>query len=185
MSIFSNTHETAADAANDYIEAVLALVGDRDPVEILEELPAASRGVVRGATPEELTSPEAEGKWSMVEVLAHLADSELVWAYRLRMVLAEADPVLTGYDQDRWAKYLSYRERDCESVLEEIEFSRGRNLSLLKGLSEEELERSGRHSERGSETVRHMIRLYAGHDLVHRRQLERVRAVVVGSKRVQ
>lgn len=180
MSVFTNSYEGAAEEAGGYIEAVLDLVGDRNPVELLEELPTALEAIVAGVGGAELRRPEAEGKWSMSEVLAHLSDSELVWAYRLRMVLAEADPVLTGYDQDRWATYLRYRDRDPEAAVEEIRFFRGRNLELVKGLSDEERARSGRHSERGRESVEHMIRLYAGHDLVHRRQLERIRAVVVG-----
>ncbi len=180
MSIFSNKFDAAADEADAYIEAVLGLVGDRDPIEILEELPQAVADIVRGMTEHELGVPEAEGKWSGVELLAHLADSELVWGYRLRMVLAEAGPVLTGYDQDRWVKYLKYKDRDFAILLEELGFQRRGNLRLLKSLSSEELDRSGRHSERGSESVRHMVHLYAGHDLVHRKQLHRIRTAVLG-----
>ena len=178
MSIFSNSYENADEEAPDYVVAVLELVGDRDPVDILGELPDALEQLVEGVSEGALRLPEAEGKWSMLEVLAHLADSELVWAYRLRIALAEADPVLTGYDQDRWAEHLRYRSWDPKATREGIRFLRGRNLTLLSGLSEEELARSGRHTERGEESVRHMVRLYAGHDLVHRRQLERIRARV-------
>lgn len=175
MSIFTNSYDQAEEESPDYVQAVLALVGDQDPVQILSELPAALAVLTSGVPDDTLRAPEAEGKWSMLEVLAHLADSELVWAYRLRMVLAEADPVLTGYDQDRWAKYLHYQERSVETTLEEISFMRARNLDLLSHLAADELERTGRHSERGQESVGYMVRLYAGHDLVHRNQLERIR----------
>jgi len=184
MSIFTNASTGAADGAGDYIAAVLALVGDRDPVEILAELAPALAEVVAGVGAGDLRRAEAPGKWSMIEVLAHLADAELVWSYRLRLVLAEADPVLTGYDQDRWVEYLHYKEREVASVLEDIEFLRARNLRLIRSLGEEELERAGRHCERGRETVRHMLRLNAGHDLVHRSQLQRIRAAVVENGRV-
>ena len=179
MSVFTNAYEGAEAEADDYIGAVLALVGDRDPVEILYQLPGALEALTNGVAESKIRTAEGEGKWSMLEVLAHLADSELVWAYRLRMVLAEADPVLTGYDQDRWAEYLHYQERDAAATLEEIRFLRGRNLELLSQLAEDEFERSGRHSERGEETIRHMVRLYAGHDLVHCQQLARIRAKVL------
>ncbi|MFQ5527131.1 MAG: DinB family protein [Thermoanaerobaculia bacterium] len=179
-SPFTNPSDAAAEEAGAYIEAVLALVGDRDPLEILAELPSSLAELTDGIGETELGHPEADGKWSMIEILAHLADSELVWAWRLRLVLAEADPVLTGYDQDRWASYLHYRDRDLEEVLKEIRFLRVRNLRLLGSLTSDEFERSGRHSERGVESVSHMVRLYAGHDLVHRRQLKRVRLVVSG-----
>lgn len=180
MSIFTNASNRASEEAVAYVEAVLALVGDREPLEILKELPAALAEIVGRMTDAELRLPEAPGKWSAVVLLAHLADGELVWAYRLRMVLAEADPVLTGYDQDRWVEELGYRRRDPKVSLEEIEFLRHSNLRLLEGLSPEEFERSGRHSERGRESVRHMVKMYAGHDLVHRRQLERIRTAVSG-----
>ncbi len=181
MSVFTNSFDAAAEEAADYIDAVLALLGDREPLAVLGELGPALAALVDGLAIDDLRRPEAPGKWSMLEVLGHLADSELVWAYRLRVVLAEADPVLTGYDQDRWARYLRYRDRDLAAVLEEIRFLRDRNLRLVAGLTSEELERRGRHSERGTESVRHMIRLYAGHDLVHRRQLERIRETVTGA----
>ena len=178
MSIFTNASGTAVDQASAYIDAVLALVGDRDPMEVLEELPVALAEITRDMTGDQLRVPEAPGKWSAAVLLVHLADSELVWAFRLRMVLAEADPVLTGYDQDRWVEHLGYRDREPAVSLEEIEFLRRGNLRLLKSLSTEQLERSGRHSERGRETVGHMVRLYGGHDLVHRNQLERIRSCV-------
>ena len=178
MSIFTNAFGAAVHEADQYTASVLALVGDRDPIQVLEELPVALAEITRDMTGDELRVPEAPAKWSAAVLLAHLADSELVWAFRLRMVLAEADPVLTGYDQDRWVEHLGYRDRDPAVSLEEIEFLRRANLRLLKSLSAEQLERSGRHSERGRETVGHMVRLYAGHDLVHRNQLERIRSSV-------
>ncbi len=181
MTIFTNSYAAATDDAGQYIQAVLELVGNRDPIEILRQLPEALRDGTAGLEAAELRRPEADGKWSMIEILAHLSDSELVWACRLRMVLAEADPVLTGYDQDRWARYLRYGSRDLTMVLAEIQLLRDRNLLLIESLDDDELDRSGRHSERGRETVRHMIRLYAGHDLVHRAQLERVRRTVARS----
>lgn len=178
MSIFSNTYSAAEEEAGDYTGAVLELVGDRDPFDVLAETPGVLEGLVEGLSDEVVRQPEAPGKWSMVQVLGHLSDSELVWAYRLRTVLADADPVLTGYDQDRWADLLNYASRNVRDELEDIAFLRTRNLTLIRGLTKEELARSGRHSERGAESVEHMIRLYAGHDLVHRRQLERIRGTV-------
>lgn len=180
MSIFTNASNRAKDEAASYVEAVLALVGDRDPIRILEELPVALTELAGSMSEVQLRASEAPGKWSAAELLAHLADSELVWAYRLRTVLAEADPVVTGFDQDRWAEKLGYRDRAPEVSLKEITFLRRMNLRLVRSLTEDDLERSGRHGERGRESVRHMIRLYAGHDLVHRRQFARIRAAVGG-----
>lgn len=183
MSVFTNASDAAREEADDYIRAVLSLVGDRDPLTILQELPEAARELASGVTLDQLRRPERPGKWSMLEVLAHLADSDLVWACRLRTVLAEADPVLTGYDQDRWVERLRYRDWPLEEVLEAIDYQRPRNLRLLAGLSGEERAREGRHDERGTESIDHMIRLYAGHDLVHRNQLARIRAAVLEDNR--
>ena len=108
-------------------------------------------------------------------MIHHLADSELVWAYRLRVVLAEKQPRITGYDQDRWASQLKYREANPEDVLELLGILRKTNLRLISSLSDEELRRAGTHNERGEESVEHMICLYAGHDLVHSNQISRIR----------
>lgn len=110
----------------------------------------------------------------MAAVLEHLADSELVWGYRLRKVLAEDRPELTGFDQDLWADRLGYDSADSEAALSMFAALRSANLRLLSRAPQGDLDRVGIHDERGEESVEHMIRLYAGHDLVHRRQLERI-----------
>ncbi len=175
MSIFSNPISRAEGEAKEYTQAILELLGDRDPLEVLDELPGRVRDLVQAMTDEQLRTAEAPGKWSMLEVVQHLADSELVWAYRLRVVLADADPVLTGYDQDRWADELRYNQADPVAAVEQLTTLRGLNLKLLRALGSEEMKRSGRHSERGEESIEHMLQLYAGHDLVHLRQLSRIR----------
>lgn len=174
MSIFTNPIDAAADQAAAYIEAVLELLGGREPLEILEKLPDALEAAVAGLSDDQVRRPEAPGKWSILEVVQHLADSELVWAYRLRLVVAEDQPPLTGYDQDRWAVRLRYREADAAEALRQIGLLRAANLRLLRSLSPEDFQRAGVHTERGEETVEHMIALYAGHDLVHLRQIARI-----------
>jgi len=130
----------------------------------------------------QLRTPEAQGKWSVVALLQHWADSELVWGYRLRRVLAEDRPQLTGFDQDLWAERLRYADVDREMALRMFTAIRKANLQLLRRSSAQDLDREGVHVERGPESVRHMVRLYAGHDLVHRRQLERIiEAAAAGS----
>jgi hypothetical protein len=121
-----------------------------------------------------LRRPERPGKWSVIEVIQHLADSELVAGFRTRMILTEDRPPLQGYDQDRWASELGYRQVSLEQALEQLGALRIANLHLWRGLSPAHLERVGRHSERGPESVGHILRLMAGHDLVHRRQVDRI-----------
>jgi hypothetical protein len=178
MSVFSNPKSAAADAAAAYIAALLDLLGDRDPMAVLRSTAARLRDAVQGVAPDVLRRPETPGKWSVVEILQHLADSELVWSYRLRLVAAEDRPTLTGYDQDAWAAGLRYREADPADALQQFALLRRLNLRLLDGLPPGGLARVGVHSERGEESLAHMVRLYAGHDLVHLRQLERVLVAV-------
>jgi hypothetical protein len=172
MTIFTNPAEAAPDAAG-YIAAGIGMLGDRDPRIVLAATPEELRRLTRDAPRAILLLPEAPGRWSVGEVLAHLADSELVWAFRLRMVLGQERPALAGYDQDAWAGRFAYSRIDPPASLDRFELVRGWNLALLDATSDEDLDRVGVHAERGEESVRHMIRLYAGHDLVHLAQVRR------------
>ena len=174
MSVFTNPADGASEDAAAYIAAVLELLGEQDPMEVLDSTGPWCRARAAALTDDELTTPEAPEKWSVAEVLQHLADSELVWGYRLRKVLAEDRPKLAGYDQDRWADRLGYSEADPLRALDVFATLRAANLALLRAASDSDLERVGVHAERGDESVRHMIRLYAGHDLVHRNQIDRI-----------
>jgi hypothetical protein len=178
MSVFTNPASSSAEQANAYTSAVLELVGARDPLDVLERSPGEVRHTLEGLSDQQLRAPEAPGRWSIVQVLQHLADSEIVWGWRLRLVLAQDRPVLTGYDQDLWAERLSYGEAEVEEAMGVWSVLRATHLRLLATLGPEELGRVGLHSERGEESVQHMIRLYAGHDLLHLRQLKRIRGAV-------
>jgi len=118
--------------------------------------------------------PEREGKWSIVHVLQHLADSEVVWAWRMRLILAQDRAPLTGYDQDLWRDRLRYRDVSMTDAFDQFVTLRRANLRLWQGLSPADLSRVGLHGERGEESLEHMRRLYAAHDLLHLRQLTRI-----------
>lgn len=178
MSVFTNPATGAADSAGAYVAAILDLVGDRDPMTVLRETPAALPRAIVGLTPAQLGRPEAPGKWAIVAILQHLADSEAVWAWRMRLILAQDRPPITGYDQDRWAERLHYAEADPNEAIELFTVLRRANLRLLQRASAADLERIGLHAERGEESLAHIRRLYAGHDLLHLRQIERVRRAV-------
>jgi uncharacterized damage-inducible protein DinB len=180
MSVFSNPASRSIEHARAYTAAVLDLLGDREPMDLLRDTPRALRRAVAGLTEQQMSAPEATGKWSIRHVVQHLADSDLVWGYRLRMVVAEDRPPLTGYDQDLWAERLQYEKTIVEDALGDFEVLRRANLRLLDHLSAGDFTRVGVHAERGEESVEHMIGLYAGHDLVHLRQVERIRRAVEG-----
>jgi hypothetical protein len=176
MSVFSNPKSAAAGAAAAYIAAVLDILGDRDPMHVLRETARELRGLTADQPEDVLRRPERAGTWSAVEILQHLADSDLVWAYRLRVVVSEDRPTLSGYDQDAWASHLRYREVNPQDALQQFELLRRLNLQVLDSLPPKEMARVGLHNERGEESLEQMVRLYAGHDLVHLRQLKRVLA---------
>jgi uncharacterized damage-inducible protein DinB len=178
MSVFTNPANGAAEHAAAYVAAILDLLGDQDPLTVLRETPSALRRAIDGVSTEKRRQPERPGKWSIGQVLQHLADSELVWGWRLRLILAQDRPTLTGYDQDRWAERLRYADSDPAQALEEFVTLRRANLRLLERASPADLKRVGVHIERGEESLEHQRRLYAGHDLMHLAQLARIRQAV-------
>lgn len=180
MSVFTNPASRSAEQAAEYTKAVLGLVGARDAFRVLEHTPHLLEAAVKAFRPAALATPEAPGKWSVQQVLRHLADSEIVWAWRMRLVLAQDRPTLTGYDQDRWAERLGYAEADARQSLEEFSMQRAANLRLLRRASPADFNRIGVHAERGEESVAHMMRHYAGHDILHLNQIERIRLAVSG-----
>lgn len=180
MTSFANPNADAKANASAYIASLLALLGDRDPDGVMVEMPDAVAALVDGMSDDELRRPERAGKWSVMQVLQHLADTEIVYGYRWRVSVAEPGAPLVGYDQDAWAGTLHYHDGTVREVLEEIRVMRRRNLRLLQALSDEELDRVGMHGERGAESVRRGRELVAAHDLLHRAQIARIRAAVTG-----
>ena len=178
MSVFTNPAAGAAEHATAYIRAVLELLGDREPGAVLAETPSALPRAVEGLSASQLRLPEGPGRWSIVQILQHLADSEVVWAWRMRLILAQDRPRLTGYDQDLWAERLHYELADPAEALSLFAMMRRTNLRLIERASPADLNRVGVHQERGEESLEHLCRLLAGHDLLHLRQIERVRHIV-------
>jgi hypothetical protein len=120
-----------------------------------------------------LRRPEAPGKWSVIEVIQHLADSELVYGWRTRMILTEDRPAIQGFDQDAWTRTLRYDEMPLDVALGQLGGMRAANLQLWRSLSPAQRARVGVHSERGPESLDLLLHLMGAHDLVHRRQIER------------
>ena len=176
MSIFSNPASSTPTDIAAYVAALLQLLGDNDPVIVLRQTPAALQRFLDTVPAQIVASSEAPGKWSIGEVVQHLADSELVGGFRLRMVLAYDRPPLMGYDQDLWASRLRYCDVEVRDAFEQFAALRRANVRIWQHLNPTDLIRVGIHGERGEESLEHMRRLYAGHDLLHLQQLERIRA---------
>jgi hypothetical protein len=172
----SNPAGSTGPAATAYVRALLDLLGERSARDVLSEQPGVLRQLTAGRGDHDLRRPEAPGKWSVVQVVQHQADTELVFGFRLRMVLAHERPALAAYDQDLWAEKLLYAEVALEDALDQFTALRRSNLALLARQPDAALDRVGLHAERGEESARHLANLAAGHDLAHRRQVQRILA---------
>lgn len=174
----SNPASQAKENAAAYVKLLMDLLGDRDPLAVQEEQLAALEKEIAGLDEALLRRPEKPGKWSILQVLQHLADSELVVRYRMRLVLAQPGAQILGYDQDLWASGLNYNEADPAETLKILGVLRKANLKMLRALNDEQMERYGLHNERGRESVRKMLRMAAGHDLLHRNQIKRIKRAI-------
>ena len=133
------------------------------------------------SAPEKVLTPEAPGKWSVGQVLRHLADTDVVWGWRMRLILAQDRPAITGFDQDLWAERLDYAHADPNESLETFAILRRDILRLIERATPEDLKRVGVHAERGEESAGYLVRLYAGHDLLHLNQIERIKTTFESS----
>ena len=131
--------------------------------------------VLTGVFGEEEDFTPAPGKWSIRQIIAHLADAELVGAHRMRQVIAEKNPTLVAFDQDAWAQNLDYARRKPKQSLETFRRVRAENYELLKDLPESAYERTGNHTENGSMTLRRLLEGFANHAESHARQLQQIR----------
>lgn len=156
-----------------YTEAVLAKLGERDAVDSLKRTPAALRAIVEGADAETLRVRPFPGKWTPLEILGHLVDTEWTFGFRTRHVVGDDAPDLIGIDQDLWTDRHAHNARNPAELLGEFETLRALNLRFWRTLDEHQLARVGRHAERGEESLAFMLPLIAGHDLWHLEQLER------------
>jgi len=173
---FANPAGAAAAAAQTYVRALLDLLGDQDPFEIAGKLLPWLERRTAGLDDAILRRAEAPGKWSAIEVIQHLADTEVVYAWRTRQILTVDRPEIQGYDQDAWARMLGYAAMPLDVALGQLRGVRAANLRLWRSLTPAERAREGLHSERGPESLDLLIRMMGAHDLVHRRQIDRVLA---------
>jgi hypothetical protein len=153
---------------------MLDLLGDLPPLDVLAETPRWLEARISGVSTERLRAPEAPEKWSVAAVLAHLADSELVIGVRSRFIVGDVEPPLAGFDQDRWAAEFHYLDADPAVSLGLFLAVRSANLRHWRALTPEQWQRIGHHSERGPTSAVLNLKISAAHDLVHRRQIDRI-----------
>lgn len=132
------------------------------------------RQLIAGVPSAALHKTPAPGKWSVVAIIAHMAEDELVSSWRYRQMLENSGCAMAGFDQDLWAKLGQYETWTAEDALQMFRLLREANLRMLKSLTREEWERHGVHAERGKITVRDLARHMAGHDVNHLEQIRRI-----------
>jgi len=159
-----------SETAQQYSDRILSNLGQRDPVEILESTIARMEALGRAIRNSDSNPPS--GRWSARQLLAHFAEGEIVFAYRLRVILSASGSPIQGYDQDAWVGKTGYLQQDAALGLELFKAVRLANLALIRTLKKEEWQLFGMHSERGKETIERLVQMMAGHDLNHLRQLE-------------
>jgi len=157
---------------SEYQAMVLGFLDGLDVVEAYEALPARLHALVEQAG-DRLRVRPSEGEWSVLEVLGHIVDGEVATAARLRWVLAEDEPPLPGYDQDRWVERQRHNEADPEMLLALLTALRRSNQALWEAASDVERARVGLHAERGPESFELLFRLAAGHGLLRLEQMQR------------
>jgi hypothetical protein len=156
------------DTANPYAK----YLGDRDTRGVIARTPARLAELAATLGPHGLERSLAPGKWRAREILCHLADCEMVFAFRLRQALAEPHHVIQPFDQDQWAK--PYAALDARAAIEAFSAARRWNLALLETISPEQFSKKLSHPERGEMTLQTVVETMGGHDLNHIAQLETI-----------
>lgn len=162
------------ETAQEYLQRVLGLLGRQDPLKV-QAATANKLGRLIGRTPGvKLHKPPAPGKWSAGEIVAHLADCEIVAGWRMRQILGAPGAALQPFDQEVWAAAGHYKKRDAGKSLEQFRAAREGNLALLRSLTREQWRQQGAHAEWGDLSIELIAREVAGHDLNHLAQVEKI-----------
>lgn len=157
-----------------YTQRILGNVEGKEPLAAQAATPKKLARLIKGVPVSKLRKRPAPDKWSVAEILAHLADAEIVGGFRMRFILGAPGAPIIAFDQDSWAASGHYNKRDPRKSLETFRTVREANLAMLKSLAPEQWKHYGMHSERGQESIEHMVRMFAGHDLNHLRQIEAI-----------
>ena len=157
-----------------YTNRLLGYLGRKDPYRVLRRTPqniqslldrVPSKGLVLKATP---------ASWSITEIVAHLAETELVLGWRYRSIAERSGKTIQSFDQNIWCTNARYASIPIRESLLMFTVLRAMNIKFLTGLPDTTLLYYGVHDERGKETLRHIIRLEAGHDLNHLMQIQKI-----------
>jgi uncharacterized damage-inducible protein DinB len=158
----------------EYTQRILSHTEGKDPLRVQRETPKKLAALIRRLDKKRLTKRPAPEKWSIAEIVAHLADAEIVAGWRLRQILSTNGTTIQSFDQNAWASTFRYGRQDTKQSLATFQALREYNLAMLKSVPKALWENYGMHQERGKESVAHLVRMLAGHDVNHVQQVEKI-----------
>ncbi len=157
-----------------YTQRILGSMEGKQPLAVQAATAKKLARLIKGVPASKLRKRPAPDKWSVAEILAHLADAEIVGGFRMRFILGAPGAPVVAFDQDSWVVSGHYNKRDPRKSIELFRTVREANLAMLKSLAPEQWKHYGIHSERGQESIEHIVRMFAGHDINHMRQMEAI-----------
>jgi uncharacterized damage-inducible protein DinB len=163
-----------SETAQQYTQRIVANAQGQDPLKVQSATTKKLARLIKGVPTAKLRKRPAPDKWSVAEILAHLADVEIVIGWRMRSILGAPGTPVQAHDQNAWVIAGHYEKRDPRKAIELHGAVREANLALLKSLSSDQWKHYGQHAERGQESIEHIVRMVAGHDINHIHQIERI-----------
>jgi hypothetical protein len=167
------------ETVQEYVQRIQSKIAAQDPLKVQAATAKKLERLIKGATSAKLQKRPAPEKWSAAEILAHLADAEIVVSWRLRSILGSPGTPIQAFDQDTWVAAGHYAKRDARKSLEQFRVLRDANLALYKNLTPQQWKHHGVHAERGEESVERIAQMMAGHDINH---LEQVAGILRSKK---
>jgi DinB superfamily len=157
-----------------FMNPYASLLGNRDALQVATETPDRLSNLTKKLGPKGMERSYAPGKWPARVILCHLADCEVVFAFRFRQALAEPNHIIQPFDQDAWARSYSSTDLSGTVALDAFSAVRHWNLALLKNAPQATFSKPVTHPERGPMTFKVLVETMAGHDLNHLRQLDAI-----------
>jgi hypothetical protein len=157
-----------------YSQRIMKNIEGKDALTTQSATPKKLASFLKSAPASKLRKRPAPDKWSVAEILAHLADTEIVVGWRVRSILGAPGTPIQAFDQDAWAAAGNYAKRDPRKSVEQFSAVRHANLALYKSLSPEQWKHFGLHAERGEESLTRILHMMAGHDVNHVSQIEQI-----------
>ena len=159
-----------------YTQRIVGYLEGKQPLTVLAATAKKLEHLIKGVPTARLRKRPAPDRWSVSEIVAHFADVEVAVGFRMRLILGAPGTPVAAFDQDSWVTSGHYEKRDPRKSVEHFRVAREADLALLKSLMPEQWKHYGMHAERGQETIEHIVRLLAGHDINHLQQIEGILA---------